>query len=300
MLGSGKVVKAVADFLASEPASRSANRPGRGRLPNIVLDPILKSSSRAQLLGIRPRSRLLVERLIPLADVVTPNVEEAEAITGMKVRELEEMKAASAKLHEMGAPAVVITGGHLEKATDLLSFTTKRGVEQEDVRGRAAALELDSWHRVCLRHRHGLPSGARPGFGRSRPAGENLCSRRHLLRTPAGPGLGPCIIFIAWVSSAARPEREAKSRAESFWLAQNSAFSPRYSRREGSLVFRSLVLQQSRLVVIATGRFLEQFFRHERGRGRQQPFRPVKLDRLPVDEGLCREQTDQHCARNTP
>ncbi len=130
MLGSGRVVKAVADFLASEPASRSANRPGRGRLPNIVLDPILKSSSGAELLD-SAGTRLLVERLIPLADVVTPNVEEAEAITGMKVRELEEMKAASAKLHEMGAPAVVITGGHLEKATDLLSFTTKRGVEQE-------------------------------------------------------------------------------------------------------------------------------------------------------------------------
>jgi len=53
-------------------------------------------------------------------------------ITGMKrVEELEEMKAAAAKLHEMGASAVVVTGGHLEKATDLLSFTTKRGIEQE-------------------------------------------------------------------------------------------------------------------------------------------------------------------------
>jgi hydroxymethylpyrimidine/phosphomethylpyrimidine kinase len=41
------------------------------------------------------------------------------------------MKAASAKLHEMGASAVVITGGHLEKAIDLLSFRTSRGIEQE-------------------------------------------------------------------------------------------------------------------------------------------------------------------------
>jgi hydroxymethylpyrimidine/phosphomethylpyrimidine kinase len=41
------------------------------------------------------------------------------------------MKAAAAKLHEMGSSAVVITGGHLEKAIDLLSFTTKKGVEQE-------------------------------------------------------------------------------------------------------------------------------------------------------------------------
>jgi hydroxymethylpyrimidine/phosphomethylpyrimidine kinase len=66
-----------------------------------------------------------------LADVVTPNVDEAAVITGLKVQELDEMKAAAAKLHEMGASALVITGGHLEKAIDLLSFTTTRGIEQE-------------------------------------------------------------------------------------------------------------------------------------------------------------------------
>jgi hydroxymethylpyrimidine/phosphomethylpyrimidine kinase len=99
-------------------------------LPNIVLDPILKSSSGAELLdsiGVK----LLAERLIPLADVITPNVDEAAALTGIKVEDLDGMKAASAKLHEMGASAVVITGGHLEKAIDLLSFTTKKGIEQE-------------------------------------------------------------------------------------------------------------------------------------------------------------------------
>jgi Hydroxymethylpyrimidine/phosphomethylpyrimidine kinase len=76
-------------------------------------------------------TRLLIERLIPLSDVITPNVDEAAVLTGIKVRELDEMKAACAKLHQMGASAVVVTGGHLEKAIDLLSFPTKRGVEQE-------------------------------------------------------------------------------------------------------------------------------------------------------------------------
>jgi hydroxymethylpyrimidine/phosphomethylpyrimidine kinase len=125
MLGSGKVVKAVADFL-----SRSGSPPWKARLPNIVLDPILKSSSGAELLDAAG-TRLLVERLIPLADVITPNVDEAAAITGLQVRDLGEMKAASTQLHEMGASALVITGGHLEKAIDLLSFTTRRGIEQE-------------------------------------------------------------------------------------------------------------------------------------------------------------------------
>jgi len=130
MLGSGKVVKAVADFLSSVPPGRASGRSGKARLPNIVLDPILKSSSGAALLD-PAGTKMLMERLIPLSDVVTPNVDEAVAITGIKIKELEEMKAACAKLHEMGASAVVITGGHLEKATDLLSFTTKRGIEQE-------------------------------------------------------------------------------------------------------------------------------------------------------------------------
>lgn len=122
MLGSGKVAKAVADFLGA--GSRKA------QLRNIVVDPILKSSSGADLLDAAG-TRILLDRLVPLADVVTPNVDEAAALTGLKVKELDDMKDACARLHELGAPAVVITGGHLEKAMDLLSFKTKRGIEQE-------------------------------------------------------------------------------------------------------------------------------------------------------------------------
>jgi hydroxymethylpyrimidine/phosphomethylpyrimidine kinase len=63
--------------------------------------------------------------------VVTPNVDEAAAMTGLRVTNLDEMKSAAARLHEMGAPVVVITGGHLNKAIDLLSLKTRRGVEHE-------------------------------------------------------------------------------------------------------------------------------------------------------------------------
>jgi hydroxymethylpyrimidine/phosphomethylpyrimidine kinase len=123
MLGSGKVANAVADFLGH------AGLHGE-RLPNVVLDPILKSSSGADLLD-QAGARVVVERLIPLSDIVTPNIDEASSLTGIKIQDLDEMKAAATKLHEMGARAVVVTGGHLEKAVDLLSFTTKHGVEQE-------------------------------------------------------------------------------------------------------------------------------------------------------------------------
>ena len=122
MLGAAKVVRAVAEFLG--------RRTGKARLPNVVLDPILKSSSGTDLLDASG-TKVLIEKLIPLADVITPNADEAAVLTGLKVGDLEEMRAAAARLHEMGSAAVVITGGHLEKAIDLLSFTTKSGVEQD-------------------------------------------------------------------------------------------------------------------------------------------------------------------------
>lgn len=122
MLGAAKVVKAVAEFLG--------RRSGKTKLPNVVLDPILKSSSGADLLD-PAGAKVLIEKLIPLADVITPNVDEAAVLTGLKVTDLDEIRAAAAKLHEMGSAAVVVTGGHLDKAIDLLSFKTKNGVEQE-------------------------------------------------------------------------------------------------------------------------------------------------------------------------
>jgi hydroxymethylpyrimidine/phosphomethylpyrimidine kinase len=118
MLGSGKVARAVSDFLAES------------AIPNIVLDPIIKSSSGADLLDASGL-RLLIERLLPLATVVTPNVEEAAVMTGLPVTNLEQMRLAATKLRAMGAASVVITGGHLEKAIDLLSFASRRGSEQE-------------------------------------------------------------------------------------------------------------------------------------------------------------------------
>jgi len=118
MLGSGKVASAVAEFLAKK------------KLPNVVLDPILKSSSGAALLD-RDGEKVLAGDLLALADVVTPNVEEAAGLTGLPVTNLDEMRNAAAKLHQMGAQSVVVTGGHLDKAIDLLSFQTRRGVEQE-------------------------------------------------------------------------------------------------------------------------------------------------------------------------
>jgi hydroxymethylpyrimidine/phosphomethylpyrimidine kinase len=135
MLGNGQVVSAVADFL------------DQAKLPHVVLDPILKSSSGADLLDAEG-TRLLIERLLPLAEVVTPNLDEASALTGIAVTNLEQMREAAARLHSLGARNVVVTGGHLnnkgEKAIDLLSFATARGTEQEVF--KAERLRSNSTH----------------------------------------------------------------------------------------------------------------------------------------------------------
>jgi hydroxymethylpyrimidine/phosphomethylpyrimidine kinase len=131
MLGSSKVVKAVADFLEAADKSRNTSAKRRpARLSNIVLDPILKSSSGADLLD-SAGTRVLAERLIPLADVITPNTDETAVLTGLRVNDLDTMREAAAKLHQMGASAVVITGGDLEKAIDLLSYRSSKGTQQE-------------------------------------------------------------------------------------------------------------------------------------------------------------------------
>jgi hydroxymethylpyrimidine/phosphomethylpyrimidine kinase len=109
MLGSGEVAVKVAEFLEST------------KLPNIVLDTVLSSTSETRLLD-QEGIRVLCERLLPLATVITPNLAESTALTGIEISEVAEMKQAASRLHEMGAKGVVITGGHLEKAIDLLSL----------------------------------------------------------------------------------------------------------------------------------------------------------------------------------
>ena len=88
--------------------------------PKVVLDPILKSSSGADLLD-QAGVAVLKESLLPLATVITPNIDEATALTGIPIESVDDMSRAARRLQEMGAQSVVITGGHLEVAIDLLS-----------------------------------------------------------------------------------------------------------------------------------------------------------------------------------
>lgn len=92
----------------------------RHHLKNIVLDPVIRSTSGYDLID-DAAAKHIVERLFPLASVITPNMAEAERLTGMSVTTLDEMLAAGTRLLEMGSRAVLVKGGHLTgDASDVL------------------------------------------------------------------------------------------------------------------------------------------------------------------------------------
>lgn len=89
-------------------------------LPQIVLDPVMISKSGFKLLSDDAKNTL-IEKLIPLATLITPNLPEAEELLGRKILTIEDMKKAAIDIKKMGAKNVLIKGGHLEgEATDLL------------------------------------------------------------------------------------------------------------------------------------------------------------------------------------
>lgn len=80
-------------------------------LPLVVLDPVISATSGARLLDADGVQTLIVE-LLPHALVVTPNVPEAEALSGRRIETLEAARDAARRLHDLGARNVIVTGGH--------------------------------------------------------------------------------------------------------------------------------------------------------------------------------------------
>jgi len=95
---------------------------------HIVVDPVFISSGGDTLLE-EEAIGLLVERLIPLAELLTPNLAEAEKLSGIPVESIEDMKKAAFKIKELGAKAVLIKGGHLKGDPVDLLFDGDRFVQ---------------------------------------------------------------------------------------------------------------------------------------------------------------------------
>ena len=107
MLASSAIVEVVAEEVK------------RHRVSALVVDPVMVAKSGDPLLQ-EDAVNALRSRLVPLATVVTPNVPEAEALTGMKITSEADVRRAAAMILDMGAGAVVVKGGHREgPATDL-------------------------------------------------------------------------------------------------------------------------------------------------------------------------------------
>jgi hydroxymethylpyrimidine/phosphomethylpyrimidine kinase len=104
MLYSVANVRTVADFFGA----RARVRP---RVP-LVVDPVMVSTSGAPLLA-RAAKRIMMEKLFPLATLVTPNLDEVKALLGTKPDSLEAMRQAAREIHRRFGCAVVVKGGHL-------------------------------------------------------------------------------------------------------------------------------------------------------------------------------------------
>ncbi len=93
----------------------------RHRATNVVLDPVMVSKSGARLLS-KAAIGTLRSRLLPLADLVTPNIPEAEALSGLRIRSAADRRLAAGLIAELGPRAVLIKGGHARgaEARDIL------------------------------------------------------------------------------------------------------------------------------------------------------------------------------------
>lgn len=90
------------------------------KVPNLVVDPVIFSKSAHRLLDTEAEA-VLVREILPLAEVVTPNLPEASRLAGFEVSDLEGMRRAAEVIVKMGPRAVLVKGGHLiEGALDLL------------------------------------------------------------------------------------------------------------------------------------------------------------------------------------
>ena len=110
MLCNAPIVRAVAETLREKGAR------------NLVVDPVMVSKSGRRLLDA-DAEQTLIEEILPLATVVTPNLPEAARLAGFRVETLEEMRRAAEAILKLGPAAVIVKGGHLSRlsaATDLL------------------------------------------------------------------------------------------------------------------------------------------------------------------------------------
>jgi hydroxymethylpyrimidine/phosphomethylpyrimidine kinase len=176
MLGSAAIVEAVAAAIKDFD------------LPLVVVDPVILATSGDRLLD-EDGATALVTELLPRAFVVTPNLPEAEVLSGVRIRSLDDAREAARKIHELGASSVIVKGGHGDGAdlVDLLfdgeQFTELRTERQTTVNTHGTGCTFASALTAFLALGHPLRGAA------ARAQAYVAGAIRHAL--PIGKGHGP-------------------------------------------------------------------------------------------------------------
>lgn len=108
MLSSASIIEVVASRIRDH------------KITNLVVDPVMVAKGGARLLE-ESAQNALIQHLLPLAAVITPNIPEAEVLTGQSIKSVQDMREAAKRIRQFGPRTVVIKGGHLEgDAVDLI------------------------------------------------------------------------------------------------------------------------------------------------------------------------------------
>ncbi|MGD0431747.1 MAG: bifunctional hydroxymethylpyrimidine kinase/phosphomethylpyrimidine kinase, partial [Acetobacteraceae bacterium] len=172
MLGDAAVIGTVCDALRRHAAD----------IP-IVVDPVMVAKGGHPLLAPEAVASLR-QRLLPMAAVITPNLPEAEALAGMAIATVADMRLAASALLSLGVPAVLLKGGHLP------------GDEVVDLLATANGIEAFSAPRIQTRHTHGtgctMASALAAGLAQGMSLRDAVLRARAYVRAAiaSAPGLG--------------------------------------------------------------------------------------------------------------
>ena len=176
MLANADIVRAVANAI------------DRFELPHVVLDPVMIAKGGDRLLE-EDAVRELRTTLLPRAQVVTPNIPEAEVLAGCPIRSVDDMRHAAARIQQLGPRVVLVKGGHAE------------GPESVDIGCTADGMFELRGPRISTRHTHGtgctLSSAIAANLANGLAAGDALREARQYLEgairhaPQIGKGHGP-------------------------------------------------------------------------------------------------------------
>jgi hydroxymethylpyrimidine/phosphomethylpyrimidine kinase len=177
-------------------------------LPMVVLDPVLVSSSGERLLDA-DGVQALCRELLPLARVVTPNIPEAEALSGRRIRSLDDARGAARQLHDMGARAVIIKGGHAPAstdyapATDVIDLLVDDGAVHEF---RTARVESRRAHGTGCAFASAVAAGLALGFALTDAARDAQAYVAGAIRHGLALGHGRALLDHFWTRADGPPE----------------------------------------------------------------------------------------------